>query len=399
MSEKMGPESATGQPPTHRSRLKEIAAVMFRLGLISFGGPAAQLALMHEELIRRRKWVTEQEYLDLLGASGLIPGPTSTETAIHLGMTRGGVLGLWIAGLCFITPAVLITGAFAWAYATYGALPAAHGLLRGIKPAVVAIILAALLQLGRTAGKTTPLRLLGAIALGLYLMGVNELLLLLGCGAITMLSRRLRPPARLPCVAWILAGAPTTAAAAPMAAQSGGWLELFMYFLKVGATLFGSGYVLLAFLQKGLVQDLRWLTEQQLLDAVAVGQFTPGPLFSTATFAGYLVGERLGIGGWQGAIAGSLGIFLPSFLLVWLTHPVVQRLRQAEWSAAFLDGINVGSVALMAGVTYQLAVTSLGLRPEAWTLFALAALAVFRFRINSAWVVLVAGLVGLLLLR
>lgn len=392
-------ETAAGPtPPPNGSRLREIAAVMFRLGAISFGGPAAQLALMHDELIRRRRWASEQEYLDLLGASGLIPGPTSTETAIHLGMTRGGPMGLLTAGICFITPAVVITGAFAWAYDAFGALPAAHGLLRGIKPAVVAIILAAVFQLARTAGKTTPLRLLGVLALALYLTGVDELLLLLGSGLVTMLARRLRPPAGLPSFAWLLAGAPAATPGLPTITTAG-LGDLFLYFLKVGATLFGSGYVLLAFLQEGLVHELGWLTEQQLLDAVAVGQFTPGPLFSTATFAGYLAGERLGVGGWQGAIAASLGIFLPSFVLVWLTHPLVHRLRHAEWSAAFLDGINVGSVALMAGVAYQLAVTSLGLRPEAWAILAAAALAVFRFKVNSAWVVLAAGLLGALWLR
>jgi len=380
-------------------RLREIAGVMLRLGAISFGGPAAQLALMHEELIRRRKWVSEQEYLDLLGASGLIPGPTSTETAIHLGMSRGGPPGLWIAGLCFITPAVLITGGLAWAYVTLGELPAAHGLLRGIKPAVVAIILAAVLQLGRTAGKSTPLRVLGIAVLALYLAGVNELLLLLGSGLVTMLARRLRPPPGMSCFAWLLTGAPAAVAWNAGTVTTASLMDLFVYFLKVGSTLFGSGYVLLAFLQKGLVRELHWLTEQQLLDAVAVGQFTPGPLFSTATFAGYVAGERLGIGGWQGAVAGSLGIFLPSFVLVWLTHPLVRRLREAEWSAAFMDGINVASVALMFGVTLQLAMTSLGLEPVAWVIFLTAAMAVFRFQVNNAWVVLAAGLAGLLVLR
>jgi chromate transporter len=389
------PQATTPTPPLP-VRLREIALVMLRLGAISFGGPAAQLALMHEELVRRRKWVSEQEYLDLLGASGLIPGPTSTETAIHLGMSRGGPLGLWVAGLCFILPAILITGAFAWAYVELGTLPAAEGLLRGIKPAVVAIILAAVIQLARTAGKTTGLRLLGVAALAVYLLGGNELAVLIGCGLLTVAARRLPPKVNTACAAWFLVGAPALDTAA---AGRAGVLDVFLYFLKVGATLFGSGYVLLAFLRQGIVQELGWLTEQQLVDAVAVGQFTPGPLFSTATFAGYVVGERLGFGGWAGAIAGSLGIFLPSFVLVRLTHPLVQRLRQAEWTAAFLDGINAGSVALMAGVTYQLAASALALRPEAWTIFLAAAVAVFYAKVNSAWVVLAAGLIGVLFLR
>jgi chromate transporter len=370
---------------------------MLRLGTLSFGGPAAHLALIHEELIKRRRWVSEQEYLDLLGASGLIPGPTSTETAIHLGMSRGGWLGLWVAGICFISPAALITAAFAWAYLTYGSLPAVQGLLLGVKPAVVAVILSAVLQLARTAAKTILLRLLGLACFGLYLAGVSELALLLGSGLLLMLLRRERP-VRLSALVWPVVGSlgPTaisTAAVPPTV------LGVFLYFLRIGATLFGSGYVLLAFLRQGLVHELRWLTEQQLLDAVAVGQFTPGPLFSTATFAGYVIGERFGIGGWPCAVVASLGIFLPSFVMVWATHSLVRRLRQSPWTAAFLDGINSASVALMAGVLYQLAASSLSLRLDAWLIFAAAALAIFRFRINSAWVVLAGALAGLLFYR
>lgn len=370
---------------------------MLRLGAISFGGPAAHLALLHEELVQRRRWVSEQEYLDLLGASGLIPGPTSTETAIHLGMSRGGWLGLWVAGICFISPAALITATVAWAYVSYGTLPAVQGLLLGVKPAVVAVILSAVLQLARTAAKTTPLRLLGLVCFGLYLAGVNELALLLGGGLVPLFLRQDRR-LRLSALAWPLAGnigPPALGATATVPTVLG----VFLYFTRIGATLFGSGYVLLAFLRQGLVHDLHWLTEQQLLDAVAVGQFTPGPLFSTATFAGYVIGERFGIGGWPCAIGASLGIFLPSFVMVWVTHSLVRRLRASPWTAAFLDGINAASVALMAGVLYQLAVSSLGLRPDAWLIFAAAAGAIFRFRLNSAWVVLASALAGLLFYR
>lgn len=369
---------------------------MLRLGAVSFGGPAAHLALLHEELVVRRRWVTEQEYLDLLGASGLIPGPTSTETAIHLGMSRGGVPGLWVAGLCFIAPAALITGTIAWLYVAYGSLPAMQGLLRGVKPAVVAIILSAVLQLARTAAKTLPLRLLGLLCLGLYLLGMNELVLLLGSGLLVMLLRR-RPPASLASIALLLAGMPTAVGTGNPAQPT--LLEVFLYFLRVGASLFGSGYVLLAFLRQGIVHELHWLTEQQLLDAVAVGQFTPGPLFSTATFAGYVVGARFGLGGWPGAVVASLGIFLPSFLMVWATHSLVRRLRESPWTAAFLDGINAASVALMSGVLYQLATSSLALQPDAWLIFTTAAVAIFRFRINSAWVVLAGALLGLVVYR
>lgn len=368
---------------------------MLRLGVISFGGPAAQLALMHEELIKRRAWVSEQVYLDMLGASGLIPGPTSTETAIHLGMSRGGPWGLWVAGLCFISPAALITGAFAWAYMAYGTLPAAQGLLQGVKPAVVAIILSAVLQLGRTAAKTTRLRVLGLLCLGLYLLGTNELAILLGSGLLMGLLSRAQP-VHLSSMALLLAGGSGTASAPAVQPTVP---DVFLYFLRVGATLFGSGYVLLAFLRQGLVQKLGWLTEQQLLDAVAVGQFTPGPLFSTATFVGYVVGERFGIGGWPCALVASLGIFLPSFIMVWATHSLVRRLRQSPWTAAFLDGINAASIALMTGVLYQLAASSLGMRPDAWLIFGAAAAAIFRFRVNSAWVVLASAILGLLLYR
>jgi chromate transporter len=370
---------------------------MLRLGTISFGGPAAHLALIHEELVKRRRWVSEQEYLDLLGASGLIPGPTSTETAIHLGMSRGGWLGLWVAGFCFISPAALITAGFAWAYMTYGSLPAVQGLLLGVKPAVVAVILSAVLQLARTAAKTAPLRLLGLACFGFYLAGVNELALLLGGGLLPMLLRRFRP-GRLSALVLPAVGG-IGPAAVGMSAVTPSVPGVFLYFLRVGATLFGSGYVLLAFLRQGLVHDLRWLTEQQLLDAVAVGQFTPGPLFSTATFAGYVIGERFGIGGWACAVAASLGIFLPSFMMVWATHSMVRRLRQSPWTAAFLDGVNAASIALMAGVLYQLAASSLALRVDAWLIFAAAAAVIFRYRVNSAWVVLAGALVGLVFYR
>jgi len=358
---------------------------MLRLGCTAFGGPAAHVAMLREEVVRRRSWVSEQEFLDLLGASGLIPGPTSTEMAIHLGMRRAGVPGLWLAGLCFITPAVLITLAFAWAYVAFGALPAAQGALLGVKPAVTAIIAAALLGLGKTALKTAPLVALGAGALALYLVGVNELAVLLGSGVIGILLAVRRPPVAA-CLFW--AGAPAVAAAP--AAASPETSAIFLYFLKIGSVLFGSGYVLLVFVQQGLVHDLGWLTRQQLLDAVAVGQFTPGPLFSTATFIGYVVG------GWPGAVAASVGIFLPSFLFVWATHGAIARLRQAPWSAGFLDGLNAGSLALMAGVAYQLARAALT-GPAAWAILGAAALLLLRFRVNSAWIVLGAALLGVAL--
>jgi chromate transporter len=363
---------------------------MLRLGFTAFGGPAAHVAMMNEEVVRRRRWISEQDLLDLLGASGLIPGPTSTELSIHLGMTRAGVLGLCVAGCCFITPAVLITLGFAWAYVRFGTLPLAQGLLFGMKPAVVAIILAAVLQLGRKSMKTVPLSALGAACLAFYLLGASEIALLLGSGAAGMLlGKGWKPRVPVACLLWL---GPPAALAGSAAFGPPGAGAIFLYFLKIGSLLFGSGYVLLAFLQKGLVHQLHWLNDRQLMDAVAAGQFTPGPLFSTATFIGYL------IGGWRGALAASVGIFLPSFLLVWITHPLVRRLRQSQWSAGFLDGINAGSVGLMGGVLLQLAAAALR-EGAAVPIFAAAAFLALRTRTNSAWIVLGGALAGFLLRR
>ncbi|MFN3649000.1 MAG: chromate efflux transporter [Armatimonadota bacterium] len=376
-----------------------MALLMLRLGCTAFGGPAAHIALLHDEVVKRRRWISEQEFLDLLGASGLIPGPTSTELCIHLGLTRAGVPGLWLAGICFIGPAALITLAIAWAYVELRQTPALEGLLLGVKPAVAALILAAVLQLARTAMKSAPLVVLAGIVLALYLAGVSEIALLLGAGAAGILLARpwvqSPPPAAL---VWLGLPAGGTAGAGVAGLAAPGAWDLFLYFLKIGSALFGSGYVLFAFIRQGLVQDLGWLTERQLMDAVAAGQFTPGPLFTTATFVGYVVGRQAGFGGWEGALAATLGIFLPSFLAVWATHGVVRRLRSAPWSAGFMDGLNAGSVALMAGVLIQLAAAALQ-GWSAWAIFAVAALAVFRFKVNSAWVIVAAAALGLLLLR
>ncbi len=358
---------------------------MLRLGLTAFGGPAAHLAMARAEVVDRRKWVTPQRFLDLIGASSLLPGPTSTQVCLQLGMERGGWAGLWTAGCCFISPAVLLTLLLAWLYMRWGTTPAAGGLLYGAKPAVAAVILGAVWQFGRSAGKTLPLALLGVLTGVLYLAWGHELALLLGCGLLSALTRAGAPRVRLQTLAWLsVAGGVTPLVAQTIRPRPD---AVFFYFLKIGSVLFGGGYVLIAFVRQDLVHTLRWLTDRQLLDAIAAGQFTPGPLFSTATFIGYV------IGGWRGAVAASAGIFLPSFALVGSTHHWVRKLRATPVAAAFLDGVNVGSVGLMAGVLVQLMAASL---PDltAWVLFFLAAAAAFRFRCNSAWLVLAGAAVG-----
>jgi chromate transporter len=383
--------------------LRELAALFLKLGTISFGGPAAHIAMMEAEVVRTRQWVTQQQFLDMLGAANLIPGPTSTEMAINMGFVRAGWAGLCVAGASFILPAALITGVFAWAYVRFGTMTQAVSVLAGIKAAVIAVIGIAIFRLGKTAVRNAGLAVLGAVALAAFFLGVNPLVILFGGGLLGMVVRRavslraagtlfLAPlvPRR---VSWSALGiaAATSAAVVPVVARpSIGRIALF--FLKLGAVLYGGGYVLLAFLEQGLVQQHAWLTHQQLLDAVAIGQFTPGPVFSTATFIGYI------LGGVPGAAVATVGIFLPSFFFVGLLAPVLFRLRKSAWMAAFLDSVNVCAVALMAGVTFRLGADALRGWP-AWVI-ALAALGVLLWRkVNPAWVVFGGGLAGFLLIR
>lgn len=378
-----------GLPPVARSgSLREVAGLFAKLGFIAFGGPAAHIALMREEVVRRRKWVTDEQFLDLVGASNLIPGPTSTELAIYLGYVRAGWLGLILGGALFILPAVLIVLGLAWAYVRYGSMPEATWLLYGIKPAIIAVVVQAILALARTAVKGPWLGAVGVLAVALYLYGFNELLLLLGGGILVMLLRnwgRLRPPG-IGTLAFMVLGTP--AVALPGAAAPFGLGTLFLTFLKIGAVLYGSGYVLLAFLRNDFVIRLHWLTDQQLIDAVAVGQFTPGPVFTTATFIGYL------IGGLPGALLATVAIFLPSFVFVAAVYRVVNRLRSSRWTTGLLDGVNVAALGLMAAVTYRLARAAI----VDWLTAALAlsaAMLLIRFKVNSAWLVIGGGAVGL----
>jgi chromate transporter len=344
--------------------------------------------MLHDEVVTRRRWLTEEHFLDLLGATNLIPGPNSTEMVIHVGQVRAGWRGLIVAGLGFIFPAALIVLSLAWAYVRYGTAPAAEWLLYGLKPVIIAIILQALWSLGRAALKGPLLALVAGAALGLYWLGVNELLLLFAGGLLVMLLRnlpRLRPSAAA--AALPLLPLPLAAWTQPGPAAFSLW-RLFLIFLKIGSVLYGSGYVLLAFLRGDLVQRLGWLTDQQLLDAIAIGQFTPGPVFTTATFVGYL------LGGVPGAVLATLGIFLPAFVLVAAVNPLVPRLRRSPWMGALLDGVNTAALGLMAAVTLDLARAAL----VDWItvlLALLSAILIFRYKVNSTWLILGAGLFAL----
>jgi len=378
---------ATGE----RTPLRQIAALFLRLGLTGFGGPAAHVAMMEDEVVHRRRWLSPQRFLDLLGAASLIPGPNSTELAIHIGWARRGWKGLVVAGIAFIAPAFLSTAALAWAFVRYGSLPQAHWLLYGIRPVVVAIVVQAICRLAPRAARSPPLGALAAVAGLLAWSGVGELPLLLGAGLLGVLGAGLpargtgerglvRPWALLP-----------MAAAAGLAGLGTRTLPaIFAVFLRIGSLIFGSGYVLLAFLQTELVERRGWLDQAQLVDAVAVGQLTPGPVFSTATFIGYLL-----CGPW-GAVVATTGIFLPGFVLVALSGPLVPRLRASPRAAGFLDAVNAASLGLMAAVTARLAPSCVGDAPTAALALA-SALALVRFRLNSTWVVLGGAAAGLAL--
>lgn len=376
------------------SSLGEVARLFLKLGTIAFGGPAAHIAMMDAEVVRKRGWLTRERFLDLLGATNLIPGPNSTEMAIHLGLLRAGWRGLIVAGACFILPAMTITWALAWAYVRYGALPEAVWLLYGVKPVIIAVVVQALWGFTTKAVKGTLTGVVGAMVLALSFVGWDEILLLLVGGMVVMvgasLERRWKSTAIGTVMAGGVLGAGAPASATVAAAGAGAPVSLWAltgFFLKVGSVLYGSGYVLLAFLRADLVQRWGWLTDQQLMDAIAVGQFTPGPVFTTATFIGYVVA------GIPGALLATLGIFLPSFVFVAASSPLIPRLRRSAWAGSFLDGVNVASLGLMATVTWQLGRAAL----VDWVTASLALVAtvlVFRLRVNSAWLVLGGGLIG-----
>ncbi|MBP6248929.1 MAG: chromate efflux transporter [Bacteroides sp.] len=365
-----------------KGRLREIAGLFLKLGFLSFGGPAAHIAMMEAEVVKKRKWMDADHFLDLIGATNLIPGPNSTEMAMHCGHERAGLRGLVVAGVAFIFPAVLITSLFAWLYVTYGQLPEAEPFIYGIKPAVVAIIASAVITLGKKALKTKELYVLGTLCVVLSLVGVNEILALFLTGVLALLLYlfRQRGSGVFPVLLMPLTTGGVTADS----------LRVFLIFLKVGALLYGSGYVLFAFLDAELVAT-GLMSRTELMDAVAVGQFTPGPVLSTATFVGWI------LQGPEGALLATIGIFLPSFLLVALLNPLIPRMRKWKPVSAFLDGVNVGSVAVILAVCLQMgfeAVTDW----RTTLIFLLGLLVVFFFKkVNSAWLVIGGSALGLLL--
>src|SRR5216684_2145495 len=402
-------EPADDQGGGHHATLGELASLFFRLGTIAFGGPAAHIAMMEDEVVRRRRWLTRERFLDMVGACNLIPGPNSTEMAIHIGHQQAGFTGLLVAGACFIIPATVITLGVAWAYVAYGSLPQVGGILYGVKTVIIAVVLQALWRLAQTAARTRLLVAVTALSVAAGFLDVNELLILFCAGALTIAAYFVEYP-RLMRGLPIMAAAATPIAkgtAAPLAkggasaftkgaaaagaavAASFSLIALFRFFLKVGAVLFGSGYVLLAFLQDDLVDRFHWLTQAQLLDAVAVGQVTPGPVFSTATFIGYI------LGGTSGAIVATVGIFLPAFFFVSISGPLLPRLRRSPVAGAFLDGVNAGSLALMVVVTWELSRAAI-VDVTTIMLAVASAILLLRFRVNSAWLVLLGAAAGAL---
>jgi len=377
-------------PSQQRQRLFELAAVFLRLGAIAFGGPAAHIAMMDDEVVKHRQWMNRERLLDLLGVTYLIPGPNSTELAVHIGYERGGWRGLLVAGSCFILPAMLIVWVLAAIYDRYQTMSQFEWLLYGIKPVIIAIVLQAVWQLGKKAAKDGPTKIAVIVAIAGYFAGINEILLLVVVGIVVMLAKNWQRRGNL-LGAFLLpfSGIFATVGSAATTATSVSWVNVFLVFLKIGSVLYGSGYVLLAFLQRDLVERNHWLTSQQLLDAVAIGQFTPGPVFTTATFIGYL------LAGNAGAIAGTVGIFLPAFVFVAIVNPWVPKLRSSPWASGFLDGVNAASLGLMAGVTWTLGRAAL----IDWLTVIIAiasAIAVFRFKVNSAWLVLAGAIIGFL---
>jgi chromate transporter len=371
--------------PRHTSLL-ELARLFLKLGMVAFGGPPAHIAMMEDEVVSRRGWLTREQFLDFLGATNLIPGPNSTEMAIHVGRIRAGWPGLLVAGASFILPSAVMVTALAWAYVRFGSLPQVAGLLYGVKPIVIALIVQAVFKLAKTAVKSTWIGVVGAFAALATALGAYQLAVLAGGGLLTALVYWLRSGKRISTSAKGLFTGGALATPSGVAA-SFSLTALFLVFLKIGAILFGGGYVLVALIRSNLVAGLGWISERQLLDAIAMGQVTPGPLSTTATFIGYL------LGGLPGAVIATVAIFLPAFFFVAISGPVVPRLRQSPLAGVVLDGVNVAALALIAVVSWQLFRAAV----VDWTTLVLAGMSfflLFRYRVNSVWLILGGAAVG-----
>jgi chromate transporter len=367
-----------------QQRLKELALLFGKLGIIGFGGPAVHIAMMEEEVVRKRKWMSHEHFLDLVGATNLIPGPNSTEMTMHIGRERAGTKGLVIAGVCFIMPAVIITAVFAWAYYRYGQLPEVQPFIYGIKPAIISVLFVTMILLGRKALKSVQLGIIGIACAAAVLAGVNEIFVLFAAGLIGIIlyvANKNR---------YLLGFLPFSLLQVNSLQANISSLKIFMIFLKIGAILYGSGYVLFGFLDAELVAK-GLLTKQQLTDAIAVGQFTPGPVFSSATFIGWQMG------GAAGATAATIGIFLPSFLFVSLLNPLIPKLRNSKLFSAFLDAVNIASIAIILAVVIEMGKQTL----SDWRtvlIFLLAAIITFFFKkLNTAFIIFGGAAVGYLL--
>jgi len=379
------------EPTGGRGRLPSVSLFFLRLGATAFGGPAVYIAMMRDEVVSRRHWLTDAHFLDLLGATNLIPGPNAAEMAMHIGRLRAGWRGLVLAGLCFTAPATAITLAFAWSYVRFGSTPELSWVLYGVKPIVIGVMIHAIFSLSRPMMSRPLLLLLGGCVLALYFLGVNEIALLFGAGLAVVLGAGLgHLRMERPVAAFALPGLPWLAKAGAAGASSFSLGVLFLTLLKIGCILYGSGYVLITFLRTDFVDRLGWLTEQQLLDAVAAGQVTPGPLLSTVTFIGYILGS------WPGALLATVGVFLPSFALVAVAGPLIPSLRRLPWTAALLDGVSVGALALMAGVTWQLGRAAIVDGATA-VLAVVGVILLLRLRVNPTWLVLLGAASGFLI--
>ena len=389
MQEPLATTQDLPQIPAHRTSLLELARLFLRLGVIAFGGPPAHIAMMEDEVVSRRGWLTREQFLDFLGAANLIPGPTSTELAIHVGRIQAGWPGLLVAGVSFILPSAIMVTALAWVYVRFGSLPQVASVLYGVKPIVIAVIVQAVLKLAKSAVKSTWIAVVGALAVLATALGVDQLAVLAGGGLLTGLIYWLRSGERrssIPALVTGGAGFGGIVAGSSLAAPFG-LTALFLVFLKIGAILFGGGYVLVALIRSNLVARLGWISERQLLDAIAMGQVTPGPLSTTATFIGYL------LGGVPGAAIATVAIFLPAFFFVAISGPLVPRLRHSPLAGSVLDGVNVAALALIAVVVWQLFRTAV----VDWTTLLLAVLSfilLIRFRVNSVWLVLGGAVIG-----